>query len=121
MLYAAAGEVERLQINEEAYGGFSNRGLLVPPARKPSPNLDVSGFYTQQLLSHNKLRTTHVRSSKQSFQIFSLQGINILDFFVAVPATEATTAIEATKRVVVGRTEAATANPCGPKQRKVCQ
>ncbi|MBA0651115.1 hypothetical protein Goklo_018479, partial [Gossypium klotzschianum] len=42
-----------------------NRGLLGPPARKPSPNLDVSGFYTQQSLSHNKLRTTHFQQLKQ--------------------------------------------------------
>ncbi|PPD76006.1 hypothetical protein GOBAR_DD27071 [Gossypium barbadense] len=65
LLYAAAGEVERLRMNEEGYGGFSNRGLLGPPARKPSPNLDVSGFYTQQSLSHNKLRTTHFQQLKQ--------------------------------------------------------
>ncbi|TYI11125.1 hypothetical protein ES332_A09G189700v1 [Gossypium tomentosum] len=65
LLYAAAGEVERLRMNEEGYGGFNNRGLLGPPARKPSPNLDVSGFYTQQSLSHNKLRTTHFQQLKQ--------------------------------------------------------
>ncbi|GMI71380.1 hypothetical protein like AT3G54000 [Hibiscus trionum] len=59
LLYAAAGEVERLRMNEETYGGFSNRGLLGPPARNPSPNLDASGLYPQQSFSHNKLRATH--------------------------------------------------------------
>ncbi|KAE8654284.1 copper transporter 1-like [Hibiscus syriacus] len=59
LLYAAAGEIERLRMNEETYGGFSNGGLFGPPARKHCLNLDASGFYPQQSLSHYKLRTTH--------------------------------------------------------------
>ncbi|KAE8697735.1 copper transporter 1-like [Hibiscus syriacus] len=65
LLYAAAGEVERLRMNEETYGGFSNSGLFGPPPRKHCLNLDASGFYPQQSLSHNKLRATHFQQLKQ--------------------------------------------------------
>ncbi|KAL4283013.1 hypothetical protein GQ457_16G023280 [Hibiscus cannabinus] len=65
LLYAAAGEVERLRLNQEAYVGFNNRGLLGPSFRKPTPNLDASGFYPQQSLSHQKLRATHIQHLKQ--------------------------------------------------------
>ncbi|KAK8685346.1 hypothetical protein V6N13_041349 [Hibiscus sabdariffa] len=60
LLHAAAGEVERLRMKEEKYVGFSNRGLSGPPAIKPSPNLDASGFYPL-----SKLRTTHFQQLKQ--------------------------------------------------------
>ncbi|XP_022151566.1 uncharacterized protein LOC111019479 [Momordica charantia] len=36
LLYAAAGEVSKMRLNEEAYGLINNRGPL-PPPRKPSP------------------------------------------------------------------------------------
>ena len=36
LLYAAAGEVSKMRMNEEAYNFVNNRGHSVPP-RKPSP------------------------------------------------------------------------------------
>ncbi|XVE76462.1 hypothetical protein DITRI_Ditri12bG0175000 [Diplodiscus trichospermus] len=66
LLHAAAGEVARLRMNEESYGGFNNRGLLGPPARKPSPNHDVSGFYPpHQSLSNQRLQATQFQQLKQ--------------------------------------------------------
>ncbi|KAK8532019.1 hypothetical protein V6N12_053470 [Hibiscus sabdariffa] len=39
LLCFAAEEAARVQRNEESYGGLRNKGLLGPPAKKPSPNL----------------------------------------------------------------------------------
>ncbi|KAL4325997.1 hypothetical protein GQ457_11G007280 [Hibiscus cannabinus] len=39
LLCFAAEEAARVQMNEESYGGLRNKGLLGPPAKKPSPNL----------------------------------------------------------------------------------
>ncbi|KAK8542009.1 hypothetical protein V6N13_137416 [Hibiscus sabdariffa] len=39
LLRSVAGEAARAQMNEESYGGLRNKGLLGPPAKKPSPNL----------------------------------------------------------------------------------
>ncbi|GMI69742.1 hypothetical protein like AT3G54000 [Hibiscus trionum] len=44
LLYAAAGEVSRMPMNEVTYGGI-NRGLLRSPATKPSQSVDISGFF----------------------------------------------------------------------------
>ncbi|KAL4297767.1 hypothetical protein GQ457_12G009050 [Hibiscus cannabinus] len=60
LLHGDAGEVERLRMKEEKYVGFSNRGYSGPPAIKPSPNLDASGFYPL-----SKLRTSHFQQLKQ--------------------------------------------------------
>ncbi|OMO66447.1 hypothetical protein CCACVL1_21133 [Corchorus capsularis] len=71
LLYAAAGEVARMRMNEESYGGFNNRGLLGPPARKPSPNLDVSSYYPpshQSFSHHQKLQATQFQQLKQQQQ-----------------------------------------------------
>ncbi|CAK7333625.1 unnamed protein product [Dovyalis caffra] len=67
LLYAAAGEVERMRMNNEERCGFKNRsrGLLGPP-RKPSPisiplknpNSDVSLYQHQQSLSYQKLQAS---------------------------------------------------------------
>ncbi|GMI96468.1 hypothetical protein like AT3G54000 [Hibiscus trionum] len=65
LLYAAAGEVERLRMNEETYVGFSSGGLFGPPAIKSSPNLNASGFYPQHSLSHKKLRNNQFQQLKQ--------------------------------------------------------
>ncbi|KAE8678557.1 Adenine nucleotide alpha hydrolases-like superfamily protein isoform 1 [Hibiscus syriacus] len=35
---SAAEEAAMVRMNEEPYGGFNNKGLLGPPAKKPSPN-----------------------------------------------------------------------------------
>ena len=66
LLYAAAGEVANMRLNEEDYGYQQGRGLLAPP-RKPSPisvpvknaNLDA-GFYTNRSISHQLLQATQV-------------------------------------------------------------
>ncbi|XWS43793.1 hypothetical protein CRYUN_Cryun16bG0134500 [Craigia yunnanensis] len=66
LLYAAAGEIARMRVNEQSYAGFNNRSLLGPPASKPSPNLDVSGFYPpHQSLPHHSLQATHFQQLKQ--------------------------------------------------------
>ncbi|XP_039047628.1 uncharacterized protein LOC120188188 [Hibiscus syriacus] len=66
LLYAAAGEVARMPVNEEAYGVFNNRGLLRSPATKLSQNFDVSGFYPHpQSLSHQKLHAAQFQILKQ--------------------------------------------------------
>ncbi|XP_021289286.1 uncharacterized protein LOC110420335 [Herrania umbratica] len=77
LLYAAAGEVARMRMNEESYGGFNNRGLLGPPARKPSPNLDVSGYYPpHQSLSHQKLQAAQFQQLKQQ-QLMKQQNASV--------------------------------------------
>ncbi|XVF08191.1 hypothetical protein REPUB_Repub06bG0204900 [Reevesia pubescens] len=77
LLYAAAGEVARMRMNEESYGGINNRGLLGTPARKPSPNLDVSGFYPpHQSLSHQKLQATQFQQLKQH-QLLKQQNASV--------------------------------------------
>ncbi|KAK9289900.1 hypothetical protein L1049_008061 [Liquidambar formosana] len=69
LLYAAAGEVARMRMNEEGFGyHHSSRGLLGPP-RKPTPvsvnpNSDV-GFYPKQSLSHQQLQAAQFQQMKQ--------------------------------------------------------
>ncbi|XP_022743550.1 uncharacterized protein LOC111294497 [Durio zibethinus] len=66
LLYAGAGEVSGVRMNEESCSGFNNRGLLGQPAGKPSPIHDVSGFYPpQQSLSNQKLQATQFLQMKQ--------------------------------------------------------
>ncbi|XVF76722.1 hypothetical protein PTKIN_Ptkin13bG0289300 [Pterospermum kingtungense] len=79
LLYAAAGEVERMRIIEEAYGGgFSNTGLLGPAARKPSPNIDVSVFYPpQQSLSNQKLQACHQFQNLKQQQLMKQQNASV--------------------------------------------
>nr|XP_034913948.1 uncharacterized protein LOC118048395 isoform X5 [Populus alba] len=78
LLYAAAGEVERMKMNNEEGCGFNNpsRGLLGPP-RKPSPvsmsfknpNSDVSLYQQQQSLSYQKLQASQqLRVQQQMMQ-----------------------------------------------------
>ncbi|XVE96967.1 hypothetical protein REPUB_Repub02eG0269800 [Reevesia pubescens] len=78
LLYAAAGEVARMRMNEESsYGGFNNRGLLGPPARKPPSNLDVPGFYApHQSLAHQKLQATQFQQPKQH-QLMKQQNASV--------------------------------------------
>ncbi|MBA0804218.1 hypothetical protein Gohar_014364 [Gossypium harknessii] len=61
---AVAGEVASMRENRESsYGGFTNRGLLGPPARKA---IDVSGFYpSHRSLSHRNLQASQVQQLKQ--------------------------------------------------------
>ncbi|XP_021897389.1 uncharacterized protein LOC110814282 [Carica papaya] len=71
LLYAAAGEVARMRMNEKSYGYNHGRGLLGPPG-KPSPvsvpaknpNIDV-GYYAYQSLSHQKMQATQFHQLKQ--------------------------------------------------------
>lgn len=66
LLYAAAGEVAKMRLNDEDYGYQQGRGLLAPP-RKPSPisvpvknpNTDA-GFYTNHSISHPQFQATQV-------------------------------------------------------------
>ncbi|OMO97344.1 hypothetical protein COLO4_14683 [Corchorus olitorius] len=79
LLYAAAGEVARMRMNEESYGGFNNRGLLGPPARKASPNLDVSSYYPphQSFSHHQKLQATQFQQLKQQQQLMKQQNASV--------------------------------------------
>ncbi|KAK7339755.1 hypothetical protein VNO77_20437 [Canavalia gladiata] len=77
LLHAAAGEVERMRLNQEGYG-FNHHNLnnLFVPHRKPAsdtqlpsknnhtPNPDV-GFYTQQSLSHQQLQIAQFQMLRQ--------------------------------------------------------
>ncbi|XP_039012994.1 uncharacterized protein LOC120142353 [Hibiscus syriacus] len=55
-----------MPVNEKAYGGFNNTGLLHSPATKISQNIDVSGFYQPpQTLSHQKLQAAQFQILKQ--------------------------------------------------------
>ncbi|KAJ0027518.1 hypothetical protein Pint_35292 [Pistacia integerrima] len=97
LLYAAAGEVERIRMNQESYGCYNhNRGLLGPP-RKPSPvsvpvknhaNLFDVGFYNaqhqhqhqhhhQQSLSHQKLQASQFQHLKQQQMMKQQQGSSV--------------------------------------------
>ncbi|XP_011019197.1 PREDICTED: uncharacterized protein LOC105121999 isoform X2 [Populus euphratica] len=78
LLYAAAGEVERMKMNNEEGCGFNNqsRGLLGPPI-KPSPvsvsmknpSSDVSLYHQQQPLSYQKLQASQqLRVHQQMMQ-----------------------------------------------------
>lgn len=76
LLYAAAGEVARMRMNEESYGYHQHNGGLLCPPRKPSaisvplknhhPNHfdSAGGIYSRQhqLLSHQRLQATQVRN-----------------------------------------------------------
>lgn len=76
LLYAAAGEVARMRMNEESYGYHQHNGGLLGPPRKPSPisvplknhhpnHFDAAGgIYSRQhqLLSHQRLQATQVRN-----------------------------------------------------------
>ncbi|XVF55165.1 hypothetical protein PTKIN_Ptkin06aG0014700 [Pterospermum kingtungense] len=79
LLYAAAGEVARMRMSEESYGGFNNRGLLGPAVRKPTPNLDASCFYppTHQSLSHQKLQANQFQQLKQQQQLMKQQNVSV--------------------------------------------
>lgn len=95
LLYAAAGEVARMRMNEEAYGLTHGRGLL-GPLRKPSPatvpvkgntNADI-GYFPHQSLSHQQLQmqVAQVRSLNTAFlalpRAFSLILCRLLMWFL---------------------------------------
>lgn len=71
LLYAAAGEVAKIRMNDEEYGYQQSRGLLAPP-RKPSPisvpvknaNTDA-GFYSNHSVSHQQFQATQFQHLKQ--------------------------------------------------------
>ncbi|GMJ03159.1 hypothetical protein like AT3G54000 [Hibiscus trionum] len=78
LLYAAAGEVARMRMSEELYGGFNNRALLRSPAAKFSQNVDVSGFCPPpQSLSHLKLQAAQFQILKQQQQLMKQQNASI--------------------------------------------
>ncbi|KAE8692432.1 hypothetical protein F3Y22_tig00110833pilonHSYRG00043 [Hibiscus syriacus] len=66
LLYAAAGEVARMPVNEKSFGGFNNTGLLRSPATKLSQNIDVSCFcQPPQSLSRQELQAAQFQILKQ--------------------------------------------------------
>ncbi|XP_061356460.1 uncharacterized protein LOC133300893 isoform X2 [Gastrolobium bilobum] len=77
LLHAAVGEVERMRLNQEAYGfNHHNHNRLLVPQRKPSPvtlpsnnntttNLDVGFYNTQQSLSHQQLQIAQFQMLRQ--------------------------------------------------------
>ncbi|KAE8696547.1 Adenine nucleotide alpha hydrolases-like superfamily protein isoform 1 [Hibiscus syriacus] len=66
LLYAAAEEVARMRMTEEAYGGINNRGLLRSPATIFSQKVDVSGVCpSPQRLSHQKLQAARFQILKE--------------------------------------------------------
>lgn len=80
LLYAAAGEVARMRMSEEGYGGYhhhqQNKGLL-GPQRKPTPisvplknpAIDVNFYSNQnQSISHQQLQATQQQMMKQQSQ-----------------------------------------------------
>lgn len=102
LLYAAAGEVARMRMNEEAYGLTHGRGLL-GPLRKPSPgtvpvkgntNADI-GYFPHQSLSHQQLQmqVAQVRSLNTAFlalpRAFSLILCRLLMWFPVISAVKA--------------------------------
>lgn len=126
LLYAAAGEVERIRMNQESFGFYNhNRGLLGPP-KKPFPvtvpvknpaNLLDVGFYKtnhqhyhEQSLSHQQLQASQVCSEQIHYYLFPLALhlcllFNSFCFNVTVSASEAATSDEATPRFIsLGRT-----------------
>ncbi|XP_011019198.1 PREDICTED: uncharacterized protein LOC105121999 isoform X3 [Populus euphratica] len=82
LLYAAAGEVERMKMNNEEGCGFNNqsRGLLGPPI-KPSPvsvsmknpSSDVSLYHQQQPLSYQKLQASQFQQLRVHQQMMQQQ------------------------------------------------
>ncbi|KAL9426143.1 hypothetical protein AB3S75_033007 [Citrus x aurantiifolia] len=82
LLYAAAGEVARMRMNEESYGYHQHNGGLLGPPRKPSPisvplknhhpnHFDAAGgIYSRQhqLLSHQRLQATQFQQLKHQQQ-----------------------------------------------------
>lgn len=78
LLHAAAGEVERMRLNQESGYGFNyhnNNGVFVPqrkasPITLPSKNNTMAtnhemGFYNQQLLSHQQLKVAQLQMLRQ--------------------------------------------------------
>ncbi|GAY49800.1 hypothetical protein CUMW_121880 [Citrus unshiu] len=78
LLYAAAGEVARMRMNEESYGYHQHNGGLLCPPRKPSPisvplknhhpnHFDAAGgIYSRQhqLLSHQRLTRSNSNNGR---------------------------------------------------------
>ncbi|XP_039063881.1 uncharacterized protein LOC120208765 [Hibiscus syriacus] len=76
LLHATAGEIQRMRLHKESYGGFNNRGLLGSPARKPCQNIDFSGFYyPHQAHSHHKLQAAKLQQLKQQ-QLMKQQNLS---------------------------------------------
>ncbi|KAJ7961338.1 TIP41-like protein [Quillaja saponaria] len=71
LLRAAAGEVERMRLSEDAYGFNRNRGLLGQPRKPTSVTMPVKnsnpdvGFYPHQSLSHQQLQLAQFQQLRQ--------------------------------------------------------
>ncbi|XP_022966595.1 uncharacterized protein LOC111466227 [Cucurbita maxima] len=87
LLYAAAGEVSKMRMNEEAYNFVNNRGHSVPP-RKPSPvsvplkNRDTDAGVYQQLQASQFL---HLKRQQLIEQINSAARVGLVTGSVRHP------------------------------------
>lgn len=86
LLYAAAGEVARMRMNEEVFGyNNPNRGLLGGPPKKPSPISVPSknppshdlGFLSNHTISHQQ----QVQVTQVSFHVLLLCLLTVLQGF----------------------------------------
>ncbi|CAA7389807.1 unnamed protein product [Spirodela intermedia] len=79
LLYAAAGQVMRMRLNDECDQQHTGRGLLGQPVRKPSPPLpvchpkNVATGYSNAPLNQNQLRAQQFQQLKQE-QFMKQQG-----------------------------------------------
>ncbi|KAE8684788.1 Adenine nucleotide alpha hydrolases-like superfamily protein isoform 1 [Hibiscus syriacus] len=64
LLCSEAEVAARVTINEESNGGFIHKGLLRPPAKKPSLNLPPPGSYLHQPLSSRATQFQQVDQSQ---------------------------------------------------------
>ncbi|XP_058109382.1 uncharacterized protein LOC131252727 [Magnolia sinica] len=78
LLYAAAGQVVRMKMNDEV-PKFQGRGLLGPP-RKPAPpatsgplKTPCAGYYSNQVLAHQQMQSSQFQQLKQQQQLMKQQ------------------------------------------------
>ncbi|KAF8403006.1 hypothetical protein HHK36_011101 [Tetracentron sinense] len=81
LLYAAAGQVVRMKMNNEGPQYYNGRGLLDPPskpipvsARVKNPN---TGFYSNQVLTHQQFQRNQFQQLKQQ-QLMKQQSSALL-------------------------------------------
>lgn len=108
LLHAAAGEVEKMRLSEEAYGFNSHRGLLsLSPVTLSvkDPNSSDVGLYTHQSLSHQQIRMLQVSFNHSSSLLWM---ILVLDFAIAFTLESILTYSSVFLPVLVSDSEAAT-------------
>lgn len=123
LLYAAAGEVSKMRMNEEAYGFINSCGPLAPP-RKPSPVSVPLKNREPDVEVYQQLQASQVSTTVHSLEFFiRLSALSLMGFcFYAVSASETTAAYRANELgrscgTNKGRCET-TSTPNAAKQRK---